>query len=416
MNPKNHILFLSANDFKAKSIQVLRKTPEAFVSRGWDVKYIVSRDYSKAGNYYYEEIIDIEGVEIERFPFSFTHLRNITKNKFLQTFFSQIAGYITIIKLAFRARKAIKQQRPEVIYGYEVFGVCAVNLLKFFGILHGVKIVSRFQGTWINLYFENNYRLKLILNWDDVLALKSYADLSIMTNDGTKGDIAMKRLKSRALHNLKFWINGVDEQILSLSEFNDLTEKYKEFKNHLKIVSVSRLEEWKRIDRIIKTLSYLVNELNFKNVKYFLIGDGRLRSQYEKLIEQEKLNDYIIIVGGLPHNDVKKYLNFADIFISTYDLSNVGNPLLEAIRAHKIIFTLNNGDTSSWIKHKINGFIYDVNTDLYKNMANDLLAIANDNNLRMNIISQIEKTEAQYLWDWNQRLNSEVDEVEKLLY
>lgn len=32
---KKTILFLSALDFKEKSIQVIKKTPEAFVKAGW---------------------------------------------------------------------------------------------------------------------------------------------------------------------------------------------------------------------------------------------------------------------------------------------------------------------------------------------------------------------------------------------
>ena len=46
-----------------------------------------------------------------------------------------------------------------------------------------------------------------------------------------------------------------------------------------------------------------------------------------------------------------------------YTSTNVGNPLLEAIRHNKIIVTLNNGDTGDWIKHRVSGLIYDVDDD-----------------------------------------------------
>ena len=57
------ILFISGIDFKEKSIQVIRKTPEAYVKRGWDVHYLVLRDVSKRGNYYYEEPLNPSGVQ-----------------------------------------------------------------------------------------------------------------------------------------------------------------------------------------------------------------------------------------------------------------------------------------------------------------------------------------------------------------
>ena len=47
---KRKILFVSALDFKEKSIQVIRKTPEAFAAADWDVDYLTARDYSRRGN------------------------------------------------------------------------------------------------------------------------------------------------------------------------------------------------------------------------------------------------------------------------------------------------------------------------------------------------------------------------------
>jgi len=53
MSKDKTILFLSALDFKEKSIQVIRKTPEAYLKYGWKVFYVVARDNSKYGNYFY---------------------------------------------------------------------------------------------------------------------------------------------------------------------------------------------------------------------------------------------------------------------------------------------------------------------------------------------------------------------------
>lgn len=71
---KRKILFLSALDFKEKSIQVIRKTPEAYVAAGWDVRYIVARDTTRRGNYSYEREINPDGVRIERFAWALTGL------------------------------------------------------------------------------------------------------------------------------------------------------------------------------------------------------------------------------------------------------------------------------------------------------------------------------------------------------
>ncbi len=411
-----HILFLSANDFKEKSIQVIRKTPESYVAAGWKVTYIVARDYSKAGNYYYEDEINPEGVDVIRIPMPLTRLRDRTKTHFFRTIYTQLAGYSTIFKLAKEAREFIRSspEKVDVIYGYEVHGVCAVSRLKKLCKKRKIKIVSRFQGTWMTKYIKEKNYLKQILNLDDLIALRSRADLCIMTNDGTEGDFAINKLKSRARHNFKFWVNGVDEQKIPEAEYIDLKQKYNPNGNKLVVLSISRLEEWKRVERIINTISYVVNSVNYKDILYLIIGEGSFINKYKQMVAENKLTDYVDFVGAVKNEEVKKYLNMADVFFSTYDLSNVGNPLLEAIRSNKIIFTLNNGTTSEWITHKENGFIYDMNDSLIESMGKDLYLLTQDQELQSKILKNIALTEKEKLWTWPERFAAEINAVEAL--
>jgi len=69
------ILFISGLDFKEKSIQVIRKTPEAYVAADWEVDYIVARDNSLFGDYHYEDEINPEGINITRVYWPFAKLR-----------------------------------------------------------------------------------------------------------------------------------------------------------------------------------------------------------------------------------------------------------------------------------------------------------------------------------------------------
>jgi glycosyltransferase involved in cell wall biosynthesis len=409
------ILFLSANDFKDKSIQVIRKTPEAYVAAGYKVFYIVARDNSKAGNYFYEEEINPEGVDVIRFSMPLNGLRNAFRKTAFLTVITQIAAYLSIFKLSRKAKKVLKNKKIDVLYGYETHGVCAVKLLRFFGRTKGIKIVSRFQGSWIAKYLKEKRRLKLLLNFDDVKALKAKADLCIMTNDGTEGDYALKTLKSKALKNMKFWVNGVDEMKLEETEYQDLKNKYNPNNDTFIICSISRLESWKRVDRIIHSIAKLVREHKQENVLYLLIGEGSLMESYKTLVKKLGIDKHVVFIGGIANVEIKKYLNLADVFISTYDLSNVGNPLLEAIRANKIIFTLNNGTTADWIQNNKNGFIYDVNKNVSGNIATDLNTVITDKTLQNEIIEAIKKTEKNKLWTWEQRFQAELDAVSELL-
>lgn len=412
MNKMKSILFLSALDFKEKSIQVIRKTPEAFAANDWIVHYIVSRDSSKYGTYFYEQVINPDNINVYRFKMPLTGLRNILPNNILQVAATKLAIYLTTLKLAYKAAWKLKTNEYDVIYGYELHGVLAIRILKLFGLIRKPRTVSRFQGTWITKYLKNRQYLKLLLNWDAICAMRFKSDLCIMTNDGTQGDLYFERRQH--IQNFHFWINGVDNQIVSESAYREIKNKHKKGNNFL-FVSVCRLETWKRVDRIIKTISQLVNNLEFTNFKYLVIGDGPEKQNLIDLAEKEKISSFIEFLGAVSQDEVKLYLSAADIFFSTNDLSNVGNPLLEAIRANKIIFTLNNGDTAEWIKHKNNGFIYEINDKLYMNMAIDVINVLNDSVLRETIIMNIKVTEQDKLWNWKERFEAELAEVDKLL-
>jgi len=112
---------------------------------------------------------------------------------------------------------------------------------------------------------------------------------------------------------------------------------------------------------------------------------------------------------------VSNYLAAADVFFSFYDLSNVGNPLLEAIRSEKIIMTLKNGDTPKWISHKVNGFIYDPNSDFIDQVSDDLNGMITDSELIAQLKEGVKNLSKEKLWTWPERLNAEVNAVEDLL-
>ena len=145
MKDKKSILFLSANDFKEKSIQVIRKTPEAYVKAGWDVTYIVARDNSKSGNYFYEKEINPEGVNVIRFEMPMKVLKDKITNQTFRTIVSKIAGYITVFKLAYLGKKILKEKKIDIIYGYEVHGVLATYLLKNFELGKFFSFEARFR-------------------------------------------------------------------------------------------------------------------------------------------------------------------------------------------------------------------------------------------------------------------------------
>ena len=411
-NNSKRILFLSGLDFKEKSIQVIRKTPDAYSAAGWYVDYVVARDNNPNGNYFYEAAINPEGVNVIRIFWPFPGLRS-NLPRFLWLLFSKFVSLIVVVKLAMIGAKQLKMHKYDIIYGYELHGVLAMNLLRLLGLAKKIKKISRFQGTFLNDMFEKKQYFRLLFNSDLILALRLDSDLLIMTNDGTQGDKAVARIKGKKKYNSVFWVNGVDLLSVNCDEVDSLRREYL-LREHYVFLSVSRLVRWKRIDKGLMILSELKKK-GFTNFKYLIVGDGDSKTYLQEQVVVLGLQDDVVFVGSVQNKFVKYYLAVAHFFLSMYDSSNVGNPLLEAIRSHKIIITLSNGDTANWITHGINGLIYNPNDFFYKKAADDILNLIRDKLAYDKILYEVEMTEKKKLWTWDERLRAEIDRVESLL-
>lgn len=406
------ILFLSGIDFKDKSIQVIKNTPVHYYENNWEVDYLVARDNRKGGNYYYENEINPDGINVSRVYWPFNSLRS-SRYKFVSLLFGKLSSIIVVFKLFFEFYSKLKHTKYDVIYGYEYHGVLASMLIKFLLRKTDVKYVSRFQGTFMEEMLANKQWSRVFFNIDLVLALKFNSDLMIMTNDGTMGDKAVKRINKNPDLNFKFYVNGVDNVSINENELTKIKSKYN-INNEVIFTSVSRLVGWKRVDRCIDLFAQLTSKSKV-GLKYFIVGEGSEKKSLEEKVELLNLSDSIIFVGSINNSDVKNYLSISHFFLSMYDSSNVGNPLLEALRLNKPIVTIDNGDTSSWITHKETGLIYDANNIPYTCISDDIIELIESKELYSALINKVKSLQEIKLRTWKERLDLEVMDVEGLI-
>lgn len=417
------ILFLSGLDFKEKSIQVIRKTPEAYRDAGWYVEYIVGRDNSVKDNYFYENIVEIKGIHVERFNIPLVKLSNISSNRLLDSFILRLRRYICILLLIYKGRKKLIEDNFDVVYGYEFIGFLAAKFLKFCGYTKKAKIIARFQGVlYVKEWIRNRKWQHKILDWDYLVALKSKSDLCIMTNDGSQGNWVLEQLKSKHCHNLLFVSNGVDKfPEVETFDFKHISNFPCDVKDKTILISVSRLDPAKGIDHNLEVVKRLIFDYHMENIRYWIVGEGNDKSRLENIVRKWNLTNYVIFWGAVHHEHIPALLHFAKVFLSMYLSTNVGNPLLEAIRANKFILTLSNGDTGKWITHLKTGLIYTVGNDRniteteYDQMAKDLNQMLLHPSLMKNILSNLKLAEEKMLWTWEARFSAELNQVELLL-
>ena len=404
----NCILFLSIMDFTDKGIQVVKFTPEYFGRMGWEVHYGVTRDESIMGSYCYQPVINPNGITVWRTKMPSLRFLENANSRLIRNIYSKLRGYLSIIKLVRIGYRVLQDREIDVFYGGGPHGVLACNILKFLSGRRTAFSVSRFYGVW-DLYskmiMQRNW-LKSILNFDILMSFCLPADLAIITNDGTQGDKALAWLCPTTRRRVGFFVNGTDRYDVDPDLVVDLRLKLG-IDSCFSAVCVTRLVSIKRVDRCIRILECLINKYNIHKFKLVIVGDGEDRGNLQRLANSLGVSDNIVFVGSVENTQVKNYMAAANMFFSMYDVSNVGNPLLEAIRANKIIFTLNCGDTASWITHGVNGFIYNDDEFMVDAVARDILNLMDSPTLAEAIRLNLKETERSKLWTWDERLRAE---------
>ena len=291
-------------------------------------------------------------------------LKNINK-RYLYTV-SRIFNYLisNIIFLFIFLKKNLK---VDIFYGYEIEFIPALKLLS---IIKNKPIISRFQGTILFPLLTN--KLWWIKYFPHYFSLRLKTDLTIMTNDGTNGDDVIMRIRGNSL-NVLFLRNGLDFYSITENEISNKVKALSQSTNDytFNFISVSRIEHWKRLDRSIDVFQKFYER--FPNSRYLIVGEGEELAHLKKYAIQKKLDKNVLFVGAVSNREANYLMGSSNIFLSHYQLSNLGNPLWEAIYNKCLIVTIANGATGKVIKDGINGIIS--NEDIYVENAEKLIEI-----------------------------------------
>ncbi len=397
-----NIIFLSYLNIwsmeKEKGAPSFYKTIEAYIKDGWDVT-LINPEYNLGVT------PELEGLKNITFKPVFYPFVKIKKISFFGRILHVFQGNYMLWQLGKKALK--KYNNQAVIYAYEVDGVKAGVKLKD---KFNLPFVTRFQGT-VLAPIKNN-QLNRLKRYPHFQALKTEADITIMTDDGTQGDKVLRNLNNRS-KQIKFWKNGVDIDIDEVENKIKVKKLRKDLgltQSDEVLMTVCRLASWKKVNRAIEALSYVTKERSA--CKLVIVGDGEEKQTLMELTKKLNLTSNVIFVGSVPQSEVRNYLDLADIFLSLYDLSNVGNPLLEAMSCGKPIITLNVGDTASIIKNEENGILLSVeNLDKIPEYINKIL---DDRNYANKLGDNAKQYAKKHFWSWNERMNAELEVVNEL--
>jgi len=142
------------------------------------------------------------------------------------------------------------------------------------------------------------------------------------------------------------------------------------FGSHLNIINVGRLSQEKGLRYLIKSLEYLSPA-----TKLFLVGDGPEKNSLEKLVEKLKLENRVIFMGKIAHEELPQILNVMDVFVlPAISMEGFSNSMLEAMACGLPVVTTPIGAGPEVIKEEI-GII--VETKNPKKLADAIIKCSN---------------------------------------
>ena len=148
--------------------------------------------------------------------------------------------------------------------------------------------------------------------------------------------------------------------IVSEDLINEMSESYVDFDDDykgIKIITVGRLSKEKGQDLAIKALSKLKKDRY--DVKWYCIGDGNSRREFERLIKEYNLEGDFLLLGST--SNPYPYIKNADIYVQTSRHEGYCLTLAEAKALNKPIVTTDFIGAYEQIKNNENGIIVSCN-------------------------------------------------------
>lgn len=242
-----------------------------------------------------------------------------------------------------------------------------------------------------------NFYLSWIMNNSDIVISPSFSLAEKAKIQGCKKPI-------------KIIPHGVDIRRFKETTLLRLRNNLGINRDDLVVLSVQRLHPTKKLESLIKSISYVVNKR--ANVKFIIIGTGPERKKLEVLTRKLKMEDYIVFLGEVNNTELPEYYAMADIFVLHSLYESLGIVLLEAMASGKPIISTSVGAIPEVVEEGKTGIL--VPPENPKALAKGILELVNNKKLRQKMGKEGRKR-AEKKYDWDKIINEYCQIYESLV-
>ncbi|WP_424355699.1 glycosyltransferase family 4 protein [Methanobacterium sp. MBAC-LM] len=270
----------------------------------------------------------------------------------------------------------IKEIDPEIIHAQGI-STSGISAFTAYLIKKSLKIPYVVYGRGSDIY---PFKAEKIL----VKAILNNADSVIALTEHMKKEI--QKISDKEVLVVP---NGID-----MNRFNDSSLTYTELLKGKTIIFIGNLRPEKGLSYLIEAMMYVTKK--DMNTQLLIVGEGPQRENLEKLVNKLNINNRVTFSGKVTTDKVPVYLKNSDIFVLPSLQEGFPNVLLEAMASGLPVVATEVCGINEIIEDGKNGFL--VKPQNSKEIAEKILLLLNNHNLRKWISKQNIKKASKYSW------------------
>ena len=259
-----------------------------------------------------------------------------------------------------KLKKIIDEEKFSIIHTHTPVGGVLTRLAARNSRKTGCKVIYTAHGFH---FYKGSSLINWLIYYPIEKELSKITDVLITINSED-----YKLATSKFYAKETYFVNGVGVDFSNrIVNTKDIRSELGFSKDDFVLISVGELNKNKNHKVVIDALK----DDELKDIKYIIVGDGKLMNYYKKYIIENKLDDRVKLLGF--RNDIFDLLNASDVFVFPSLREGLPVSIMEAMECGLPCIVSNIRGNNDLIIDGENGFLCDNTIESYKEKIKSIL-------------------------------------------
>jgi glycosyltransferase involved in cell wall biosynthesis len=218
-------------------------------------------------------------------------------------------------------RRFITEHNIDVIWLYSVF----INGSNALTVAQALKVPVVYRIIDVYHAIRQNHIIRWPLYFLEKNIYRNVTHVSASNNQLAK--YAAKMATVDIGNKTTILQHGVDIDFFQPTEIDiDLRNEIQLKQSERVVMFIGTLYNFSGLDRFL--MSFARRRLDYINVRVVIVGDGPQRDHLEQIIQNEKLEDMVTMVGRRPYEEIPRWLSLADVTILPFELNEITTDII----------------------------------------------------------------------------------------